>query len=81
MQPQSMLSTWARPGGEGVGVTRRWEVREAQLDVQLETAHHMGSGSVCPLPCGDLSSGTVGAAEAGGPLVPEESRHAKLPSH
>lgn len=41
MQPQSTLSTCAREGGEGVGVTRRRDgtgrdVREAQLDVQLE---------------------------------------------
>lgn len=36
MQPQSTLSTCAREGGEGVGVTRRRDVHEAQLDVQLE---------------------------------------------
>lgn len=89
MQPQSTLSTWWWGGGGGEEAMGRWGVREAQLDVQLEGLRQpttcAAARPVARLPCGDLSSGTGvwsgggGTAEAGGPLVPEESRNAKLP--
>lgn len=64
-------------------MTRRWDVREAQLDVQLEGLRQPTTCAAARSVGCRVATCRLGRSErrreAGGPLVPEESRIAKLP--